>query len=38
MYARYVVEGVLPNSQETEDTIFQLLATGLSGYMRPGQT
>ena len=35
MYAKYVVEGVLPNSQETEDTVFQLLATGLSGYLKP---
>lgn len=32
MYAKYVVEGVLPNDQETEDTVFQLLVTGLSGY------
>ena len=35
MYAKYVVEGILPNNQETEDTVFQLLATGLSGYLRP---
>ena len=35
MYAKYVVEGVLPNDQETEDTVFQLLATGLSGYLKP---
>ena len=35
MYAKYVVEGILPDTQETEDTIFQLLATGLSGYLRP---
>lgn len=35
MYAKYVVEGTLPNSQETEDTVFQLLATGLSGYLKP---
>lgn len=35
MYAKYVVEGVLPNDQETEDTVFQLLATGLSGYLIP---
>jgi hypothetical protein len=32
-----VVEGTLPNTQETEDTIFQLLTTGLSGYLRPGR-
>lgn len=36
MYAKYVVEGTLPNNQETEDTVFQLLATGLSGYLKPG--
>ncbi len=35
MYAKYVVEGVLPNDQETEDTVFQLLTTGLSGYLKP---
>ena len=35
MYAKYVVEGVLPNSRETEETVFQLLATGLSGYLKP---
>lgn len=33
MYAKYVVEGVLPNTRETEDTVFQLLASGLSGYL-----
>ena len=35
MYAKYVVEGLLPNNQETEDTIFQLLTTGLSCYLKP---
>ena len=35
MYAKYVVEGVLPNNQEIEDTVFQLLTTGLSGYLKP---
>lgn len=35
MYAKYVVEGVLPNDQETEDTVFQLLTTGLSDYLIP---
>ncbi len=35
MYAKYVVEGVLPNSRQTEDTVFQLLSTGLSGYLKP---
>lgn len=37
MYAKYVVEGTLPNDQETEDAIFQLLTTGLSGYLEPGK-
>ena len=37
MYAKYVVEGTLPNNQETEDTVFQLLTTGLSGYLRPAR-
>ena len=35
MYAKYVVEGTLPNNQETEETVFQLLTTGLSGYLKP---
>lgn len=35
MYAKYVVEGVLPNNEETENTVFQLLTTGLSGYLKP---
>ncbi len=34
MYAKYVVEGSLPNTQETEDTIFQFLTVGLSGYLK----
>lgn len=34
MYAKYVVEGILPNNQDTEHTVFQLLTTGLSGYLR----
>lgn len=33
MYAKYVVEGVLPNTEETEDSIFRLLSTGMSGYL-----
>lgn len=37
MYAKYVVEGLLPNDQETEDTVFQLLTVGLSGYLKPGK-
>ena len=35
MYAKYVVEGILPDDQETEEMIFQLLITGLSGYLKP---
>lgn len=35
MYAKYVVEGVLPNDQETEDTIFQLLTAGLGSCLTP---
>ena len=38
MYAKYVVEGTLPNDQETEETVFQLLATGLSGYLKPDKS
>ncbi len=37
MYAKYVVEGAIPNTEETEDTVFRLLATGLSGYLLPGK-
>lgn len=36
MYAKYVVEGKLPNTRETEDTVFTFLTTGLSGYLLPG--
>ena len=35
MYAKYVAEGILPDNQETEETVFQLLTTGLSGYLKP---
>lgn len=35
MYAKYVVEGVLPNSTETEDAVFRLLTSGLAGYLFP---
>lgn len=35
MYAKYVVEGVLPNNRETEDTVFQFLTVGLSGCLMP---
>ena len=37
LYAKYVVEGILPNTPDTEDTVFQLLTTGLSGYLKPAQ-
>lgn len=37
MYAKYVVEGILPNTAETENTVFQLLTTGLSGYLKPNE-
>lgn len=33
LYAKYVVEGVLPDNSDTEDTVFQLITTGLSGYL-----
>jgi len=33
MYARYVVEGVLPNTEATEDTVFRLLTAGLTSYL-----
>jgi len=35
LYAKYVVEGVLPNNEETEETVFRLLSTGLSSYLMP---
>lgn len=38
MYAKYVVEGVLPDNEETEDSIFQLLTRGLSEYLKPEQS
>lgn len=34
LYAKYVVEGVLPNDKNTEDTVFQLMITGLAGYLQ----
>lgn len=37
MYAKYVVEGVLPNDEETENAVFQLMMTGLTGYLKPGK-
>ena len=38
LYAKYVVEGVLPNNEQTEETVFQLLTTGLSSYLKPEKT
>lgn len=35
MYAKYVVEGSIPNDAKTEETIFQFLSVGLSGYLKP---
>lgn len=35
LYAKYVVEGTLPNDRETEDTVFRLLTTGIYGYLKP---
>ena len=35
LYAKYVVEGILPDDAETEEAVFRLLATGLSGYLKP---
>ena len=34
LYAKYIAEGVLPNSQDTEDAVFELMTTGLEGYLR----
>lgn len=36
MYAKYVAEGILAPGPATEDTVFQLLTTGLSGYLTLG--
>ena len=33
MYARYVVQGVFPNSRETENAVFRLLMGGLNGLL-----
>lgn len=34
LYAKYVVEGVLPDTEETEETVFRLMTTGLTGYLQ----
>lgn len=34
LYAKNVVEGVLPDNKDTEDTVFQLITTGLKGYLQ----
>lgn len=36
MYAKYVVEGLIPDNLETEETVFQFLTVGLSGFLMPG--
>lgn len=33
MFAKNVVEGVLPNTEATEDAVFQLLIAGLTSYL-----
>lgn len=33
MYAKCVVEGILPDNEQTENEVFRLLMTGLSGLM-----
>lgn len=38
MYAKYVVEGVLPNTLETEEAIFRLEMNGLSRLFTPSET
>lgn len=35
IHAKYVVEGIMPNSPEMEDEIFQLMMVGLSAYLKP---
>jgi len=37
LFAKYVVTGVLPNTPETEETVFGLLMTGLGPYLEPEQ-
>ncbi len=34
LYAKYVVEGVLPNDEETERTVFDIIMGGLFGFLR----
>ena len=34
MYARCVVEGILPDNERTEEEIFRLLISGLTGFLR----
>lgn len=38
MYAKYVVEGTLPNNEETEETVFEFLSVGLSGYLKTSRS
>lgn len=37
MYAKYVVQGVLPNNEDTENAIFTLLISGLGVYLKPSE-
>jgi len=37
LFAKYVVTGVLPNTPETEETVFGLLMTGLGPYLEPAR-
>jgi len=37
-YAKFVAEGLLPNTLETEDVVFQLLVSGLTPYLTPIQS
>ncbi len=36
LYAKYVVEGVLPNTEATEDAAFRLLTAGVTSYLTAG--
>ncbi len=35
VYAKYVVERILPNNQETEEAVFRLLTMRLNSYLKP---
>lgn len=38
LYAKYIAEGVLPNTRDTEDAVFELMTAGLKGYLRQPET